>query len=610
MLGRTITLGKFVHTMSPRTWLLFLITYACLALALDAWAISRWERITDRGVAGSLGVRLATAEGHNNFQITSLSSDSPLRAAGATVGDVVKFDLRTDISRFLAKTDTVGLTLHHGETSKHLSLSPTSADDVIQVSVQGFILDWVGNIVAILCGIVLAIRRSGPGPHRVLSVLLVTIGFGDELHGLPHPFHDMFFRFAFPILMMAGWLSFPFFAMIFPNDAPLFQRKWPRKAFLAVLAWLAVPVILKVAIREGLLSSQLIPDPITVFMDATGGFACVAFGFVALWMSWRRSKGSTRQAIEWTAFSLGLIYFTWTIPVLNGALDYVLPAEALFDALTVVRVGACILLVYALLRRRLFDVGFVFNHALVVAIISSALLVVFAITEFAVDKLLHFHGRETNIVIDAAVALGVILCFHRIQHWVSHQVNHFFFHHWHEAAEGFRTFLSSASHVTDPSALREKFVAAVGRFSNADGVACYARDTNGNFVAQEHTLATPARMIDANHDLIIALQQHRAAVEHGNGWAFPMMLRGTLAGFVFIGAKRNSVAYRPDELNLMQQGAQQLALDLERLRVLSMEQEREAWLQTELTLRARCDAYEALLRTKLAPSVIATDGGG
>jgi hypothetical protein len=79
----------------------------------------------------------------------------------------------------------------------------------------------------------------------------------------------------------------------------------------------------------------------------------------------------------------------------------------------------------------------------------------------SIDKLLHFHGRETNVIIDAAVALGLILSFHRIQHWVNHQVNHFFFHHWHEAAEKLRAFMGSATHISDANALQQKFIAAI-----------------------------------------------------------------------------------------------------------------------------------------------------
>jgi hypothetical protein len=294
-------------TMTPRTWLVFLLTYACVALALDAWAISRWERIVDPTVAGSLGARFITSDGRNNLRIASLSADSPLMAAGAEVGNLIKFDLRTDLSRFFAQTDTVGLTLYHGDASRHLNLSPTSRN-VEPVSVRVFFLNWAGNIIGILCGMLLAMRRSDPGPHRVLAVLLVTGGFGSELHGLPHPFHDLYFRFLYPLLLQIGWLSFPFFAMVFPADAQLIRRTWPRRVFFMLVAWLVLPAILKVAGREGLLPAWWTPNAITTFMEATAGFACVVCGFAWLWISWRRSGAATRQAVEWIAFSLGLCH--------------------------------------------------------------------------------------------------------------------------------------------------------------------------------------------------------------------------------------------------------------------------------------------------------------
>ena len=69
------------------------------------------------------------------------------------------------------------------------------------------------------------------------------------------------------------------------------------------------------------------------------------------------------------------------------------------------------------------------------------------------------------------MALGVILGFHRIQHWVNHQVNHYFFHQWHEAATRLHGFLRGASHITEPAALQDKYLAAICRFADADGAA-------------------------------------------------------------------------------------------------------------------------------------------
>lgn len=599
--------------LTPRMWLTCVLAYALTALALDTWAISRWQRVVDPAVAGSLGARFVTGDRPDKVSIATLAADSPLMAAGAAPGDQIRFDYLMDRSRILANDERIGLTLYHQGVARHLDVTAKASQG--EASMRVFALDWAGNIIGIVCGILLAVRRPGPGPHRVLAIMLITGGFGSELHGLPNPFHDLYFRFAYPILMPIGWLSFTYFTMVYPGDAPLVRRPRPRFAFLALVIWIVFPILVKTAGREGLLPSPGVFGPSLALMEACAGAAAVSFAFMALWRSWSLSgqrSAAVRQGIEWIAFSLGLCYLTFVVPALNEAVGAPVPAEALFEFLTIVRSCGYVLLAYALLRRRLFDAGSALNRALVVAIISAVLLVMFALTEFAVDKLLHFHGRETSVVIDAAVALGVILGFHRIQHWVNHQVNHLFFHDWHQAAETLRTFMRGASHITSSPILQQRFVAAVRQFVDTGDVVCYRRQEGGNFAPFDDSEGRGRRLLESNDASVIALLDARRPTEVAEGWAFPMTMRGVVTGFVLVGAKRNGMSLRPDEVELLQQATQELALDLESLRVLSLEQERAAWHDTERELRARCSALEDVLMRKIAmrdgiePAITAT----
>lgn len=587
--------------ISSRTWLACLLVYAFIALALDGWAIARWERRVLPDVAGTLGVQLALLDAHYRYPIRALSPDSPLIAAGARIGDTIVFDTPSDRSRFLAKTDQIGLTLFRDGTGRHLHVS-ASADNPNRETARSFVLNWAGNLIAVFCGILIAVRRPEAGPHRLLALMLVTVGYGSELRILPHPMEDVVLRFAAPVLWMMGWQLFIVFSLVFPTDAPLFRHTWVRRAYPALLGSAVALAIAQLAIGTGLMPSAALPwISIGAWMNFNAN-GCVFGGLAALLYSWWRSTHVTREKVMWITLSLGMFYLSWIFAEVNVALGSPLPPLALYETLTVARCGAAMLLAYALLSRRVFDAGFALNRALVVTIISAALLVVFAVTEFAVDKLLHFHGRETNVIIDAAVALGVILCFHRIQHWVNHQVNHFFFHHWHEAAERLRTFMRSAMHVSDADALQQKFIDAVQRFGGGAGVVVYLRRGEGDFVAGHGSLADAPDRLDPNDDLVIQLRHERDAVEREQAIAFPMIVRGTLSGIVLVGGKCSGQPYRPDEIGLLKKAAQQLGSDLESLRVVAIERELAYADQTQRTLRDRCETLERVLVDNLERS--------
>jgi hypothetical protein len=584
-------------SISSKTWLACVLVYAFIALALDAWCISRWERHTLPEVAGSLGATFAEPDANYRIPIKELTADSPLAAAGVQPGDTVVFDTSTDMKRFLAKTEQVGMTLFHDGVGRHL-LVTASADNPSREALRSFILNWTGNLIAVLCGILIAVRRSEPGPHRLLAVLLVTVGYGSELNILPDPFQHLFFQFAAPVLWMVGWMSFSAFSLVFPPEAPLIRHAWPRRAYLALLASSFVALILQLAFKNQLVPRAVVPIFMPEWYQANINIS-VFGGLLALLFSWWRSEHVTRQKMMWITLSLGVFYLSWVLGAVNLALGSPLPPQGLNDGLTVARCAASILLAYALLSRRVFDAGFALNRALVVTIISAALLLVFALTEFAVDKLLHFHGRETNVLIDAAVALGVILCFHRIQHWVNHQVNHFFFHHWYEAAERLRNFMSAAMHVTDADALQQKFIEAVERFGGAGGVAIYLAGDDGAFSARHGSLQNAAARIDANDDLVIQLRHARDAVELDRAVAFPILVRGAVSGFVLVDGKRSGHPYRPDEIALMKRATQQLGADLESLRVVAIERELARAHQMQRTLSDRCESFERVLTDRL-----------
>ena len=142
---------------------------------------------------------------------------------------------------------------------------------------------------------------------------------------------------------------------------------------------------------------------------------CCAFVVIlASALAWRRSIGSERQRVAWIGICLGGLYLMLAVPDLIHVLGLVVPAWTRSLGIWVWFVSSCGL-GYATLRHRLFDVGFAINRAAVYTVTTALLLVAFGLCEWAAEHLLQFEGREKSMLVDAGLALGVFLAFHRVR---------------------------------------------------------------------------------------------------------------------------------------------------------------------------------------------------
>ena len=110
------------------------------------------------------------------------------------------------------------------------------------------------------------------------------------------------------------------------------------------------------------------------------------------------------------------------------------------------------LFAYAILKHRVLDLGFALNRTLVYAAVSAILVGAFALAEWAIDHVLTIQGRETNALIDAAIALAVSLTFHPVRRFVEHAIELLFFRSWQEKAAALRKFVAEAGFVSPPRA--------------------------------------------------------------------------------------------------------------------------------------------------------------
>src|SRR5579863_1831113 len=129
--------------MSNGTWKLSLVLLAFLALVEIGVLVGHSPNLLGPAESGSLHAQLHPVGilRFRRFVIDQFDGESPLSKAGAQIGDSIELDSASNLSGTTRAGETVGLTLFHGASSRHLSLrsAPYNAP-----SDGGF--EWLGVV--------------------------------------------------------------------------------------------------------------------------------------------------------------------------------------------------------------------------------------------------------------------------------------------------------------------------------------------------------------------------------------------------------------------------------------------------------------------------------
>ncbi|MES2151173.1 MAG: hypothetical protein V4508_15440 [Pseudomonadota bacterium] len=564
-------------TRPHASWKAVLISIWLAILALNIWANLHVGRRVDPQQAGTIAAVFGPPDQLYRLPILALGADSPLLALGAKPGDRLVFDHASDVRRDFAVGESIGVSLFASGRAAHVELHTVARE--ARQTVLAAVLEWSGLYIGFTCAILIGLRRADSFAMRTLVMVLLSYGFGSQIRVMPGGgLYDVIASFLMPLAGIVAFLGFLYFSLNFPEDRSLWRSRPVRLAFLVFAGVFATVIALHIANNCAMLPwalRALIPLPAweTALLNVAVPSSLAALGY-----SWSQSAGLTRRKLAWISISMGMLFVSFRYRTVNAVLGSPLSDVALDEVIAISQAVSMLALVYALLRHRLFDFGFALNRALLVTVISGFLLIVFSLTEWGVDKLLHFQGREKNIVFDAAVALAIILCFHRIQHWISHQIDHVFFHQWYAAAEKLRQFMKRAPHISDPAQLQAKFIGAIEAYSSAEGAAMFQIDELADCKLLLSTLPGLPAVLELDHEVLISLRTARKFVYLGDcgqalpgELAFPIITRGSMSGLVVVGAKPGGQPYRPDELALLDSCVGQVGLDLEGLRVAEMQ---------------------------------------
>lgn len=519
------------------------------------------------GQVGDIGADLARVPewGARQWSILALDPSSPLASAGATVNDRILFDRLEDGIRVIPG-ESVGLTLVHDSTERHLIVSAVATD----VPPDRLFFE-VGTaaicLIPVLLGLLIGFRQPAIAAYRALSLGFTALGLGlagsftDFLPaGVPASTVYWVYTVMAPVVVYCSTL----FAVLYPDDRPVGLRRILSRYVLPIfgLACLAQAVLGGVELvgysapASGVLSRVI----------QLGRFVII---FAALIAGWLASTGALRLRYKWLIASIGL----WTLVATLTSLDWQIHGWQVGGVVYPIGfVVALVLLTYSVLRHRIFDVGFMLNRAAVYTITSALLLVAFGLFEWAAEQLLHFDGREENMALDAGLALAVFLAFHRFRDIVEHWVERLLFHQWHARETALRLFVRRAAHFTTEQALLDALVAAMGQFTGGAGCTVYLQSSDGSYEQARSSLAAAPPRLGADAPGIVALRESNTPLVDDDDVpagevALPMTHRGLLNGVIALGPKPADDVYRPDELEILGFAAHQIGLDLQALRI-------------------------------------------
>jgi hypothetical protein len=200
-------------------------------------------------------------------------------------------------------------------------------------------------------------------------------------------------------------------------------------------------------------------------------------------------------------------------------------------------------LTYAILSRKVLDLGFVVNRAAVYTTVSLLIVAAFSLVEWALGGWLQTASKSTNLIVAAGLALVLGLSIHPIHRWVDAVVDRIFFQKRHEDEAALRRFAHEAAYTTDPRLIVERAVAEVVEHTDCASCEILIQDDSGRYGG-----------IDENDRALVALRARAAPVDlhqvetalHGER-AYPMLARGRLVGALVVGPKPSGEHYAPDE---------------------------------------------------------------
>jgi hypothetical protein len=266
------------------------------------------------------------------------------------------------------------------------------------------------------------------------------------------------------------------------------------------------------------------------------------------------SRGLERQRAAWVAVVIGVVlmdrglFFAESFFPSGGSMDNIL--AYLGNAITILTPLG---LSYAVLNRRLVDVGFVLNRAAVFTGVSLVLLTLFILGEWVLSEWFAAAHRTTSAGASLALVLVLGVFMRSIHRRVDKLVDGALFRKRHQNEMALRAFANESAFIKNLEELERQTIACVKEHTGATEVAVLLVDrkeqTYRSALAQSVNSQVPASdhaIVEMTRSRKVVDLQKTATTLVGE-YAFPMFARGKLIGALICGSKPDGEVYAPDE---------------------------------------------------------------
>ena len=547
-----------------------MLAYALVGAFLFAWNLATFDRSSGPGVAGTLGFAVGTGDADRLRPIRRLDADSGLAAAGAKIGDRVKFDDATDKFRQMVVGETIGLTLYptgRAEPPRHLAIRAILDKDVAAHPVVARLTDGLGflsSLLFLVTGSLLTWRLPQRGPIRVLAFVFLSgcINPGN----LPPGFVQSLFLWIDPARFYVIYVGFAFFTLVYPRERRHWDRPWIRLAFWAFaigdalvrLVWIPASRIADVPGSLG----PFVLTPLNRSLDVAG----TAIAFVALGWSWWKTRGAVRQRVAWITVCMGLV-FVGVVGAICTMIGIELDPVGSNVVFTGLQTFGIVGLVYALLRHRVFDVGFALNRLSVYVLVGLVAIAMAIVIQLVGGTLLDASSFVGHVVLGVVTGLVLLGSFPFVRTAAERVVQTVLYPRWRATDAAFARAIADAATIHGREALFVHYLDALKAYTGGAAIAVYnAVDRACTRIAGD--LPDAPTSFTASDDDDRRLQASRLPrslqnVAGENALVAPVVHRGRLTGFLLLGGKPDQHQYRPDERRTIAQAAVQLNDDIQ-----------------------------------------------
>ena len=346
------------------------------------------------------------------------------------------------------------------------------------------------------------------------------------------------------------------------------------------LSWLDRIVLMAFALAAAGVSWRWIDNGDLAFAPAAGVAGVLLIG-AYLTAAWLRCAPASRARFLLLLSGFALLQ---ALPsVFTAVSAYIPPEDPAQTTLTFLQLLfssllAPLVLAYAILRQRVLDVGFAINRTLVYGVVSAILLAAFGLIEWAVDHVVPVEGREKSAIVDAVIAVGVFLTFHRVRDVVEHAIEGLFFRRWQKAEAQLRQFVKEAAFATRSEPLTRRFASALSEYAEGAEAAVYLLGQDGAYHRCAGDLPSANEALDPDDPALTAIRAEPRALALDQtqsslkaALAAPMVNRNEVVGLAVLGPKPSGLDYRPDEVELIGWATRQVGLDLHALKMERLE---------------------------------------